>query len=893
MFKSIRMKIPSCTYRIQFNPKFTFGHLAGIADYLEELGITAVYASPILQPGKGSEHGYDGIDPSKINGELGTIEELAELSALLQKKGMGWIQDIVPNHLSFDTNNVWLKDVLERGINSSYATHFDIDWDHPFYQQKLMVPFLEAPASDCVRQRKLAVQFNEEGFFIAYYSSMYPISLHTYPLLLSGCFDDEFNHANAAVSALINNSTTDIDHWRRMKEDLMKQLLEEPVATRIKDKLVAINEDESLLANILSTQYYVLCHHMESNTQINYRRFFNVNSLICLRMEDERVFQDYHCFTYSLYEKGYIQGLRIDHIDGLKNPREYIDRLRALFGKDCYIIVEKILDVKEELPVAFDIQGTSGYEFLSYINQVITDSRGSKKLLALYDTYGTGFNDYEKIVFENKLSNLESYLNGEWDNLLRLLLSLNLIDDEEIRLLDLKMALGVFMASYPVYRAYIDQLPLDENDRQLVSLAFEKALERYPHLHYEFSVLRELFEPHTDTTRNNNRLTFVQRLMQFTGPLAAKGVEDTTFYRYNPLISHNEVGDQPCVLGIPVRQFHEKMMERQIKNPLSFNCTSTHDTKRGEDNRIRINIISELADEWEQLVGHWQKINEPYRTQIGDVRAPIVNDEYFLYQAILGGFPEDLKLTDQFVSRTKRYFTKVLRESKLMSDYIDPNVAYEEACTAFIDHLLNPSHNFLPSLLPFVKKIIDYANTYTMVQVIIKATAPGIPDIYQGCELWDLSYVDPDNRRPVDFDLRRRLLREMDQKENESMQALLEWANEHYEIGTQKLFVTKKMLQLRKVNRKLFIKGEYIPLYSEGGDRVVIAFFRCYKNEWILVILPLGIVDHTGESLLLRMPEGAPRAWKNIFTGETATGDVLDVHDIFEKFPVAVLTEAK
>lgn len=884
------MTIPSSTYRIQFNPRFTFNHLAGIVDYLEELGITAIYASPILQPTLGSEHGYDGIDPSRINPELGSVEDLRNLSAVLKNKRICWIQDIVPNHLAFHTSNVWLRDVLERGMNSSYSQYFDIDWEHPAYPHKLMVPFLETELINCIRESKVQLTFQQDtGFYFAYYNNQYPVSLETYSMLLSRCFEEEQNDINAALSALVNNLSTGYDHWSNLKQDFLK-LLSEKAVFCIQKKVDELNRDHETLLKILSSQHYVLCTHFESYNHINYRRFFNVNGLICLRVEDEQVFNDYHRYIHELYAEGIIQGLRIDHIDGLKNPHEYVRRLRALFGNDCYIIVEKILDVKEELPASLAIQGTSGYEFLSYINQVITNRKGSERLLAIYNQYVPQYKNYEDIVFKNKLANLETYLNGEWDNLLRYLLSLNLIDDGEIRIQDLKLALGVFMAAFPVYRVYIENLPLDINDEQLVVAAFVIAFKRYPELSYQLGLLRRLFEPYPEPNRNTNRLLFVQRLMQFTGPLAAKGIEDTTFYLYNPLISHNEVGDQPCVLGISALEFHGKMQQRLEKNALSLNCTSTHDTKRGEDNRIRINIISELAEEWGTLVATWQEMNEPFRKRLDDtILAPIVNDEYFLYQAIVGGFPEDLNVTEEFIKRTKRYFTKVLRESKLMSDHVKPNIPYEEACMAFIDHLLNPDHKFLPSLMPFVKKIIGYANTYTMVQVIIKTTAPGIPDIYQGCELWDLSYVDPDNRRPVNFELRKKLLHELKQKEQEGTGVQFEWARRNYEVGTEKLLVTTKILQLRKANNRLFIEGEYIPVYSEGSDRVVIAYFRKYDNNWILVVLPLGIVANTGKELSLLLPPEAPQKWRNIFTGEKLEGSSLDVRELFRKFPVAVL----
>ncbi|PZR27668.1 MAG: malto-oligosyltrehalose synthase [Citrobacter freundii] len=877
---------PSGTYRIQFNPQFTFNHLAAILDYLNALGITTIYASPLLQPAKGSSHGYDGINPAALNPELGTEEDLENLAMKIREKGMSWIQDIVPNHLAFDTNNLWLKDVLERGINSPYANYFDIDWEHPFYHHKLMVPFLGASLQECLQKGEIRLAFQTEGFFICYYENHYPVNIETYPLLLSGCFGEEGNHVNASISALINNNNIEVDHWNNMKTALLNEL--QSGTDCINSRLNELNKDIPLLMQILSAQHYVLCHHIISHTQINYRRFFNVNGLICLCMEDEQVFYDYHRYTHGMYEKGYIQGLRIDHIDGLKNPRAYIDRLRSVFGKDCYIIVEKILDVKEELPGSFDIQGTSGYEFLSYINQLITDNRGSDKLLRFYQQLVPEFRDYDTIVFDNKLSNLDTYLNGEWDNLLRLLLSLNLVEDEEIKITNLKMALGVLMAAYPVYRAYIEDFPLEENDQRLVDMALEIAKERYPALRYELSVLYDLFKPHEDPIKTANRLTFVQRLMQFTGPLAAKGVEDTTFYRYNVLISHNEVGDEPCVLGIDIQTFHDKMQQRQRQNPMSFNCTSTHDTKRGEDNRIRINIISEMAEQWIALVKKWMERNDPLKKIAIGVKAPIVNDEYFIYQAIMGGFPEDLELTDEFRDRTKRYVIKALRESKFMSDHVEPNLDYEEACSAFIDQLLDPDQSFLSTMMPFVASILRYANIYTMVQVIIKTTAPGIPDIYQGCELWDLSYVDPDNRRPVNYKLRNELLHQLNEKEQQDPQELLHWANEHYLLGTQKMFVTKEILELRKQFPSLFIKGEYIPVYPVDRERNVIAFVRRLQEQWVLIVLPLAIAAQPEITAVIELPADAPVNWKNIFTGEILTGRKWEVKDLFRLFPVAV-----
>lgn len=883
------MIVPASTYRIQFNSEFTFKHLSGILDYLDELGITTIYSSPLQRPTTGSTHGYDGIDPSRINEEIGTIDELAALAGQLKEKNMSWIQDIVPNHLAFNTSNVWLLDVLERGVNSPYASYFDIDWDHPFYQGKLMTPFLDAPLNDLLKDRKLQLIFRPDGFFIKYYEEYYPVCPESLPFVLSGVADEETSNVHTGISSLIYAKEVTTEQWQQMKAGFIAAFQAEPLVTALAEKINQLNDDPQALSALLAMQHYVLCDFRDSHTQINYRRFFNVNSLICLKIEEEKVFEDYHRLIHEFYQKGYIQGLRIDHIDGLKDPTAYVERLRRLFGPDCYIIVEKILDQKEQLPAHFDIQGTSGYEFLSYINQVLTDNEGARELLDIYHHYVPKNDDYAAIVYRNKFDNLQTYLNGEWDNLLRLLLSLNLIRDEEVRMVNLKNALGSFMAAFPVYRIYIPSFPLEETDRSLVNLAFEQAHQRNPGLRYELELLEALFHPADTPAETQNRLTFLQRLMQFTGPLAAKGIEDTTFYSYNPLISHNEVGDQPCMLGITNAVFHEKMQERQFKNPLSLNCTSTHDTKRGEDGRMRINLLSELTEEWKTLVEQWQQINEPFRVQLEGVRAPIVNHEYFLYQAILGGFPEDGILTPQFVERTQNYFVKVLRESKQMSDHVSPNLPYEKACTDFISHLLNPDHKFLPAFKPFLEKVIAYANTYSLVQTAIKIAAPGIPDIYRGCELWDISYVDPDNRRPVDYDLRRSIQATIIQLQLEGADPLLGWLRENWKPGAEKFYVTRTMLKLRREFPDLFINGDYIPIAVEGGDRNVIAFVRRWQQQWLLMVLPVNIVETENFNMTVHLPEEAPKYWKNMLTQQEFTGAALTVGDLVEKFPVAVL----
>jgi (1->4)-alpha-D-glucan 1-alpha-D-glucosylmutase len=878
---------PSSTYRIQFNKNFTFQHVEQIIDYLDQLGISTIYASPIFKAMNGSDHGYDVVNPNIINDEIGTLDELRALSKKLKGKGFSWIQDIVPNHMSVIDSNFRLWDVLERGRTSTYGNYFDIDWDHPQLKNKIMLPLLEASLQKCIEEKKVILRFAENGFEICYYDHHYPVKADSYDWLFSQCGVQKETYEKD-LQEYVANKNAHYALWRNIKKQFIDKLL------RSREKIEAgikhINENSELLLQIVNDQFFQLEWYEEADRIINYRRFFTINSLICVRIEDENVFNDYHQLIKQLYDEGLIQGLRIDHIDGLKDPAGYIKRLRNFLGKDCYIIAEKILEIKEQLPGSFDLQGTSGYEFLSYINQVLTDMKGSEKLVAFYNQHAPDFQNYYDIVFDRKFSFLEKYMRGEWDNLVRLLLSLNIIEDKSINHEEIHQALGIFMAAFPVYRVYIDQFPVDEISRQIVSKSFEDAENRAPQLNLAFHALKKIFIDSGE--KQNARLQFIQRLMQFTGPLTAKGVEDTTFYLYNPLISHNEVGDLPCVLGIPVNGFHEKMQQRRQTNPLSLNSTSTHDTKRGEDARVRINVLSELTNEWIALVTHWQQINAAFKKKVKGVLAPVFNDQYFLYQSIVGGFPEDLNTTDEDKDRLKWFYTKALRESKFFSTPSRPDDEYEKACMDFIDALFDPSHAFLSGIVPFVRKVKLYAEIYSLSQVVIKSTAPGIPDFYQGSELWDLSYVDPDNRRQVNYDLRKNLMNELLQNEKHSLEDALCWSQDKLLVGGQKMFTTKTILQYRKANNDLFVEGDYIPLEVEEGKRKVIAYARRKEHKWVMVVIPTGLVAEQKagwEGISISMPTDAPKQWKNIFTSEIVfTNGALELKEIFNQFPVAV-----
>jgi (1->4)-alpha-D-glucan 1-alpha-D-glucosylmutase len=894
------MHIPSSTYRIQLHKGFTFKDLQRILDYLNTLGISTIYASPIMQAAPGSMHGYDVTDPHTINAEIGNGEELKTLARNLRKKDMFWLQDIVPNHMAFHPMNYRLMDVLERGPQSPYYRYFDINWDHPLpeLKGKVIVPFLGNELATCVRQGEIKLTFSEQGFSVSYFDTGYPLSLSAYGLLKSMLEKNEHETTLTSILSRIVAAAADVDYetWHAIKQELLEAILNSDDLEVMQNVLTSVNEDNAQLENLLAHQYYKLSYWKDSDTIINYRRFFTVNELICLRMEDDDVFDEYHTYLHKLYKEKIVHGFRIDHIDGLHDPAKYIQQLRKLMGSSCYIIAEKILEAKEEMPAQWRLQGTSGYEFLSFLNQLLTLRKGAKELLTFYRELIPGIPPYHQLIFESKKLILENYISGEWENLTHLFTSLELSGSfarERI-----KQALGFFMLSLPVYRIYPDTLPLKGKSLLIVHEAFDKALRAGADFTEELNYLRSVFtNPPANEEQHERILYFLKRLMQFTGPLTAKGVEDTTFYIYNPLISHDEVGDSPAPLGMTIQKFHEKMQARQLSTPHSLNATATHDTKRGEDARIRINVLSRLPKTWKEHVLHWLEINRPFHKTINGKTVPELNDEYFIYQSMIGGFPEDYQVTGEWIKRVQAYLNKALREAKVNTNWSGPDEQYEKGCQEFIERILHSGHSFLRSFVPFVKTVCEHAMVYSVNQTLIKLTAPGIPDIYQGCELWDLSFVDPDNRRPVDYDKRMQFLFQLVLKEEKGKEALLEYLREHREAGIEKLYVTWKTLNFRKANPSLLTEGAYIPIAVTGKEISAAAYARTTDDRWALVVIPLGLVTHDREedaALLqdqfLVLPEDGPEKWTNLFTGDTFDSpNQIPLIEMFKDFPVALL----
>jgi (1->4)-alpha-D-glucan 1-alpha-D-glucosylmutase len=882
------MHLPLSTYRIQFNKDFTFDAAKEIIDYLDTLGITTVYASPILQAAQGSMHGYDVTDTYEINREIGTVESLTEISALLKQRNMGWLQDIVPNHMAFDVTNSKLMDVLERGVLSPYYNFFDIDWKHSssMLTGKVMVPFLGKELEECVDAGEINLAVSDSGFTINYFDTQYPLSIPAHKVLMEEGLPKDLQDV---LDELIEKAgqLSELTAWRSFKNEVIGKL---KVHRNNVDRVVkSINENREKLRRLLKTLHYSLTFWKTTTREINYRRFFTVNSLICLRMEDETVFSDYHTRLHQLRESGIIQGFRIDHIDGLYDPAKYIRRLRNLVGIDTYVIAEKILEEREQVQHHWEIEGTSGYEFLALVSQLFTDKAGARKILGFYKTLAPGLPTYKELVLQNKRLILQEHMAGEWDNLTAFFYALGLGASFPER--KIKEAIGLLMLSIPVYRIYPESLPLQGEDLKIIQSAFNAARSLESDCADELNYLESLMTTTTDKKRCENALMFFKRLMQFTGPLTAKGVEDTTFYVYNPLISHDEVGDAPSRLGISVPEFHMKMINRQKNLPLSLNATATHDTKRGEDARLRLNVLSEIPDEWTEKVQEWMKMNQKFVTHLGDRAAPEVNEVYFIYQSLIGGFPEDFKANEDFIERIQAYLTKVMREAKVNSNWEKPDEIYEKACLDFVAGILRDEDEFLKSFIPFAMQVAKHARVYSLAQTLLKITSPGIPDTYQGTELWDLSFVDPDNRRPVDYTLRIALLNEMKANQQKGVDELLRFVSGKEYLGAAKLFVTWKALNFRKSSDHLFVKGDYVPLNVSHADNAI-AFARNTGNQWALILIPLNL-SRTSVSMnteYVVLPEGAPFNWKNLFTEEIIqTEGRLLLKSAFGKFPVALL----
>ena len=841
---------PLSTYRIQFNQSFTFQDLKKLIDYLGLLGTGTIYASPIFTATPGSMHGYDVVDPLNINPEIGNLDEFKELISLLKDKNIGWLQDIVPNHMAFHRKNTWLMDVLEKGIYSDYAEFFDIDWKHPSFNTKLMVPFLSGRVEEVLERGELKIEWQKGSFQYRYYEHAFPVNFETFHFILK----DVINEMPSGLRQIWETGQFEIiktdrqflyKRWQEIRVQL-ETLYHDNTHFKqtIDEYLSRINADPSILKALHKQQHYALCFWKETEKRINYRRFFTINDLICLQMRKKEVFDTYHQLLEKFLKNHWINGIRVDHIDGLNHPVQYLERLRKLTGEDTYVIVEKILVKDEQLPSDWPLQGSTGYEFLALVNNLFTYKEHYPGLQEFYQKI-TGITDSpETIIYNKKMFIFTHRLAGELENLHRIFENSGFFDsDDKATTSDTrKAALMEFLLACPVYCLYSSTFPLSKEDQEIVKQMLQKATERAPQLTRELDLIRNLFlrESEWDNVQKEKAIHFFMRCMQFTGPLMAKGVEDTTMYYYNCFIAHDEVGDYPGSSGITIQRFHEAMQERQKQWPYILNTTSTHDTKRGEDVRARLNVISELAEEWMENVKRWMEINNHWKSHVDGTVAPSVNEEYLIYQNLAGIFPMDWDVTDSLRGRIKEYLVKALREAKKHTTWNEPDVVYERAVINFANHLLNPEYNFLKSFIPFQIKLTKYGVVNSISQLILKCTCPGIPDIYQGTEFWDLTLVDPDNRRPVDYGLRQSVLQELIEQFKKDQKVFYSDLIQRRSNGHLKLWITHLLLRERRENSALFAKGEYLPLTVKGIYKDhILAFARKYQNNWLIVAVPV------------------------------------------------------
>ncbi|WP_159456212.1 malto-oligosyltrehalose synthase [Chitinophaga eiseniae] len=856
---------PVATYRIRFNRDFTFTDLEKQLDYLHQLGITTIYASPVFETAPGSRHGYDITNPREINNAIGSLAHMRQLHVRLRSLGMSWIQDIVPNYMAFHCQNARLMDALERGTASPYYNYFDIDWHHPDpdLHGKLMVPFLKKNLRETIADGGIRLSYSTLGLSMATGGQCYPLSAKSYQWLLS-----VLPPGMDAVKNWLTEMKGNILQRRSLSDwEAMKSLLKPPRKQTFLPLLDLVNNHTALLQELLEIQHYTFTARSEADFRINYRRFLGVNEHIALRMEDKAVFEEYHGFLHRLYQEGIIQGLRIDQVDGLLDPARYIYHLRELFGNNCYIIAEKILAGHENLPERWALQGSTGYDFLAGVSQLLTDGEGMEKLGRFYRTHFPGLALYSKLARSKKQLVLEKHMNGEWDNLVREVFRLKLAPPETDKG-RLKMAMSEFIVCLPANRIYPEGWPLPAADIRQLDQAIEDAILRNPATGTALELIRSFWDPDKKQLQTAAALLLLKKITQFAGQLYRESIEETLFYVYNALLSHNEAGDSPVQNKCTLDDFHERMTVRQYLSPFSLNTTATHDTRWGEDARVRLNALTIIPDLWIQQVQAWHTAHHDLIALIDEKPAPDLNDEYFIYQTVFACLPASGETDTGFSARIAATFLKVVREAKVHSSWLMPDTAYELACLQFIEKILTPGSAFLEGMHQLAEKLGTHDHIFSLAQTLIKITAPGIPDIYQGCELWDFSAGNNDGHHPVNYPLRRKLLATW-QDNDHAPGWPKEHAGAHAGIGKAKLYLVNKALQLRNAHASLFIQGEYIPL-SSGERNNQIAYARRYRQDWCIIVTPLLPAAHFGKHDLapLTLPANAPLKWINVFTGE-------------------------
>ncbi len=901
-------RVPVSTYRLQFNAGFTFRDATAVVPYLSRLGITECYCSPLLAARPNSPHGYDISDHTRLNPDLGSEEDFEAFTAALAAHDMGLILDFIPNHMGTDSSsNLWWRDVLENGRSSPYAKFFDIDW-HPAkneLKRKTLLPILSDQYGVVLENGEIQIRFEDGAFSLQYSGFNLPLNLKAMGMLFRynlEALDAERSTENPHIREFLS-ILSQLDHIpaytetnpalvqegcreRKVAQKRLAELVRDSPLIRehIEQNVRKFNGQPGqpgsydLLHELLESQPYRISYWRTAMHEINYRRFFDINELAGIHMEDAQVFEATHSLVMQLIRRGVVTGLRLDHVDGLLDPTEYFKRLNAscMETTPIYIVAEKILSNGESLRQDWEIHGTTGYEFLNDLNGLFVHPQSAQIFKQIHARFVGRKEFFFDVVYESKKLIIMTSMASELNMLAR---ELNRISEANRRYRDFTLAnlqevLRELVACFPVYRTYFTPRGWDEFDQKTIDTALARALRRNPAMEASaFQFIRQMLLPEripgSPEEEYKTRAQFAMKFQQYTGPVQAKGLEDTAFYRYGPLISLNEVGGDPARFARSPDEFHQANIQRRESWPLTMLATATHDTKRGEDARARLNALSEVPDEWRTILFRCARTNAGMRTLVDGKPAPERSDEYLYYQTLLSAWPADCgkEPSAGFVERILQFMQKAIKEKKVYTSWINPSVEYDGAMAGFVRHTLtgSGSKRFLRLFLPFQRRIAFPGMINSLAQLVLKMVAPGIPDFFQGSELWDLNLVDPDNRRPVDYRRRQYLLEQMesfrcpcspDATAAFVKEMLTDWSD-----GRIKLYLTSAGLHLRRRYPALFLEGNYLPLSADGENKEhIVGLARNLGTQSVIALVPRFVARLLGGSQ--SCPIG-PEVWKD------------------------------